>query len=439
MARWLAVVSMTDDDLPVFGRARGEVPCPETGHNGHSLNGGALVTVRLGDAQAETDRDKDVRGPDTASGGAASRWASELARALLDVQRALGSRTVADRPPLFGDGDAVDLLQRDFPRTPWLVTGLITRGGITTIGAEPKVSKTWLATEIAIAVATGTKVCGEFFAEHGVVAYYYAEDTDKQVRNRVRALLAGRGDARIERGRLHLRPRGRFMDITKDDDLALIIASCRAIGQIDLLVLDPLRDVSSAAEDSSDEISRVMRRLRLIAELLSCTVAIVHHAGKSSVDSAKRRPGQRLRGSGAIHGSTDSGIYLASIPGEPPAKFRIVVDSEVKGARSGGQFTLELAIDDDGNGEAVKAAWAVSRAAAADAGHARDDQDDHAVFSRVRDLAIAGKRLTRRQLRAVCGIPEGRTRHAIERLLAADRLALQDLPEGKGIVCVGAR
>lgn len=187
-----------------------------------------------------------------------------------------------------------------------------------------------------MAVATGSKAFGEFYTEHGVAAYFFAEDLPRQARNRVRALLAGRGDMRIERGRLYLRPRGMFLDITKNDDLAWLIASCRRLGKLDLLVLDPLRDISSAAEDKSDEMSPVMRRLRLVAEMLGCTVVVVHHTGKLSAHTAKRRPGQRLRGSSAIHGSIDSGIYLADTAGDGIAKFTNTVDSEVKGARSGG-------------------------------------------------------------------------------------------------------
>lgn len=56
------------------------------------------------------------------------------------------------------------------------------------IGGLPKAAtKTWLGTEIAVAVATGTKVCGEFFAERGTVAYCYAENMQRQIRNRLRA------------------------------------------------------------------------------------------------------------------------------------------------------------------------------------------------------------------------------------------------------------
>ncbi len=321
-------------------------------------------------ARVEAARLRATRGPKGDSNTPPDPvWEKELAAALADVRALRGALTTASaRPPMFEGCDAVDLLQREFEQAPWLIEGLITRGGITTIGGEPKTAKTWLGTELAIAVATGTPVCGEFRAERGAAAYFFAEDQAVQVRNRIRSLLAGAASLplgersrNLSAGRLHVRPRGMFLDITIDDDLAWIVASCRRLGAIDLLVLDPLRDISSAAEDKSDEVSRIMRSLRLIGELLNCTLVIIHHTSKASVDTKGRRPGQRLRGSGAIHGSTDSGIYLGDLSGNGSSRFRNVVDSEIKGARSAGRFFLELEVEDDEQGEAIKASWSVTR------------------------------------------------------------------------------
>jgi len=357
-----------------------------------------------------------------------SAFALALEVALADIGKALGSSSkAAERDPLFRDAAA--LLGESFPDASWLVTGLITRGGIVMIGAEPKSVKTWLALEIALAVATGTKVCGEFYAVHGRAAYIFAEDQPRQVRNRLRALEKGAG-RQLEAGRLHVQPRGAFLDVTKDQDLAWIVASCRKFGAIDLLVLDPLRDISSAAEDKSDEMSVVMRRLRLLAELLTCTVAVVHHAGKASVDTAKRRPGQRLRGSGAIHGSTDSGIYLGDLDGDGSQTFTNVVDSEIKGARSAGRFTLELGIVDDDQGEAVDARWKVSRdvkaTAKVTAKATADQGDDDKVYAFVAALVSRGEHPTRRALRLHDERPvaEKKVTAAVDRMLDSGRLRL---------------
>ncbi len=357
-------------------------------------------------------------------------FAAELAAALADVKRALGAQNQAEREPLFYP--AAELFKREYPPTSWLVKGLATRGGLVMIGGEPKTLKTWIASAIAVAVSSGTKVCGEFQAAAGAVAYFYAEDLDRQVRNRLRAELAGANLDESALANLYLRPRGKFIDVTKEEDLAWIIASCRRLGKLDLLVLDPLRDISSGEEDKSDSMRDVMRRLRLLGELLGgCTIAVVHHTAKVSENTSKRRPGQRLRGSSAIHGSVDSGIYFSDLDGDGSNMFRNVVDSEIKGARSAGRFELSLAIEDDDNGEAIRATWSVSRdGGRQSAKAAKATADDDAVFRFVRELATKGEHLSARGLRGHDGrpIPEKRFNAALDRLLDEGRLVRgQDL------------
>jgi hypothetical protein len=276
--------------------------------------------------------------------------------ALAEIKTTLGTTKVSKPTPLFRV-DATELLGKTFAEPQWLVTKLITRGGVAIIGGPPKIArKTWLATEIAVAVATGSKVCGEFYAAAGRVAYFYAEDTERQVHNRLRALLEGAG-RRLAPGHLHPQPAGEFLDVRCDDDLARIVASARMLGQLDLLVLDPLRDLHSGEEDKSDSMREVMRRLRLLAHLLGCTVLVVHHSAKPNDATAKRSGGQQLRGSGAIHASVSAGIYMLECGGDGASTFANTIESEVKGARAAGRFTLTLEIEDDDEGEAVRAVW----------------------------------------------------------------------------------
>lgn len=295
------------------------------------------------------------------TGVKADPWTDELAAALADVKGKLDAATVGTRAPLFGD-DAADLICETFPPAQWQVTGLVARGGTTVTAGEPKAAiKTWLLLEAAIAIATGTKMCGEFFAERGRVAFFFAEDQRQSIRNRVRALLAGAGRS-LERGRLHLQGRGQFIDVLRDDDLAWVVASVRRFGKIDLLVLDPLRDIHSGEEDKSDAMRDVMRRLRALAEILGCTVWISHHAAKQTKDTSKRRIGQGMRGSSAIHGSVDNGMYIEPREGDGTNVFSARVSSQVKSARSVPPFDLRLTIEDDANGEAIRATWLYSRA-----------------------------------------------------------------------------
>ncbi|HEX4355624.1 MAG TPA: AAA family ATPase [Polyangiales bacterium] len=380
-----------------------------------------LVSETIGELQRIEARSK-AQAPEL------DPWQAAFAKALTDVRSLLAVRH--ERKPLFGT-DAVELLGREFDGARWLVTGLVTRGGVVIFGGEPKTAKTWVATELAVAVATGTKTFGEFYAEHGRCAYFYAEDLDVQVRNRVRALLAG-ADRRLEAGRLHLQPRGTFIDVLVDDDLAWLVASVRQIGSVDVLVLDPLRDVHSGEEDKSDAMRNVMRRLRALAELLSCTVAVVHHAVKSTKDNAGRRPGQNLRGSSAIHGAMDCGLFVTEPDGNGTNVFTATVTSQVKGARSAGTFELELRVTDDGAGEAEKAEWTFTKGepkqSAKTAKQAEADDDDQKTLAFVRQLHDRGVHLPRTTLRRhdERPVPEKRLERALDRLMDAAQICLRN-------------
>lgn len=365
----------------------------------------------------------------TETGIHADPWQQELAKAREDVDRVIGSYALHERRPLFGV-DAVDLLKTEFPPAPWLITGLVTKGGTTVAAGEPKAGiKTWMLIEIAVAIATGSKAFGEFYAEAGRVAVFFAEDQAQSVRNRVRATLAG-GERSLSPGRLLLQPRGEFIDLLKDDDLAWLIASARRLGKLDLLVLDPLRDVHSGEEDKSDSMRDVMRRIRLLGEILACTIAVSHHVPKATKDNATRRPGQNLRGSSAIHGSIDSGLYVHPGDGDGVANFTAGIVSQVKNARGAGSFGLELAITDDANGEAVRATWVHSTESPEqpkqDARAKQQAEDDRSVVYFIRQLARRDEFHSRRVLRDhdERPIPEKRFRDAIDRLIEAGQLKL---------------
>lgn len=152
----------------------------------------------------------------------------------------------------------------------------------------------------------------------------------------------------------------------------------------------PLRDVHSGEEDKSDSMRDVMRRLRVLGELLGCTVWVSHHMPKANKDTAKRRPGQNLRGSSAIHGSIDSGLYIEPLDGDGTNVFLAQVTSQIKAGRSAGAFDLELAIVDDAGGAAECATWTFARADFRK-GPAKANKDDDAVFAFVRELAMQGE------------------------------------------------
>jgi hypothetical protein len=288
-------------------------------------------------------------------------WDFEQSRALADVRARLGVGTQRARRTKPMGVRGPDLMARTFAKPTWLVQGLITDGGTGVIATLPKSGKTWAGTEIAMAVATGTRAFGEFQCRKARTFYFYAEDDERAVQARLRALATSRAmTSEQATADMSLQPRGEYIDVMADEDIADIVASVRWHGGADLVVLDPLRDIHSGEEDASGDMANVMKRLRVIGELLGCTVLVVHHNTKSP---DRDRPGQNMRGSGAIHGSIDSGIYFGELSGDGVHVLTNEVRTELKSARSAGVFDLTLTIQDGPDGTAERAGWAVSRKA----------------------------------------------------------------------------
>jgi hypothetical protein len=264
-----------------------------------------------------------------------------------------------------------ELVVRRIAETEWLVRRLVPKRAVGSISSEPKIAKTWTAMDIAVSIASGTSAFGKFEVVGTASAFYFfAEDPDGSVKSRGLAIEAGKDIADTSwRKRLTVQGSGRLLDLTDANQVCVLIASAwraaeRGGAPLGLVVLDPLRDVHTAKEDSSDAMTPVMHMLRAMRDILGCTIMFVHHSAKTSTENKDRkRGGQKMRGSSAIHGALDFGIYMDDPRGDRETTFINRVESELKSARGAGKFDLTLSIVDDANDVAVKATHAVSECA----------------------------------------------------------------------------
>ena len=295
-------------------------------------------------------------------------WTRAVAKARTDLEVAMGRRQESAGPIDFVDAET--LLETEYGPTPWLVDGICTEQAVMVIGGEPKTAKTWAALELAIAVATDTTFVGEFKVRHadGRGAFLFlCEDNPRSVQNRLRSMIKGRGPVLAGWGqRLAVKTLGSM----RIDDVAALARYVATVRQSEirpaLVVFDPLRDLHQNNEDSSTEMAGVYKALRALRTVLECAVVFVHHAGKATADGEKRRGGQKLRGSSALHGAVDAGLYLTSPTREREEDKRkttmsAMVESEVKAASGAGDFGLSLEVFDDANREAIRAQWVFAR------------------------------------------------------------------------------
>ncbi len=276
--------------------------------------------------------------------------------------------------------------------TDWLIDGLWAGQAVGCIGGTPKAGKTWLALEMAVAVASGRPCLGRFpVPKRGPVLLYCAEDGPSAVRQRVEGLARARG---VEFARLAvgwLEADGlRLDDPRHQRRLAMTVAQV----QPRLVILDPLVRLHRGDENSAGDIAEVLGFLRTLQRQYATAVVLVHHVRKSGAS----QPGQALRGSGDLHAWGDSNLYLLRRDGRP------TLIAEHRGHRAPDPIAVRL----DGD---------PPRLVVDDLPDAQPSTLDDRVLA-----ALADGPLTRTALRDALGVRNETLGAALDRLVDARRL-----------------
>ncbi len=187
----------------------------------------------------------------------------------------------------------------------WLVEGLWPERGVGIVGGEPKAFKTFIALEIAVAVASGAPALRKFAVSRpGPVFLHQAEDPPHVVRMRLDAITRVAG---VDLGTipLYVSTAQRLRLDLEDDRQAL--AARLATLQPRLVVLDPLIRLHRIDENAVQDVARILGYLREFERQIETAILVVHHAKKAT--SVRMRGGQALRGSSELHAWGDSTLY----------------------------------------------------------------------------------------------------------------------------------
>ena len=263
------------------------------------------------------------------------------------------------------------------PAQQWMVEALWSEQGVGIVGGEPKCGKSFLALDLAVAVAAGVPCLRRFRpSASGTVLLFAAEDAGHIVRHRLEG-IASAADTRFE-----------------ELDIAVIdVPTLRLDHRLDrqrlqetverirprLLVLDPLVRLHGVDENAVADVAPILGFLRELQRRFETAVLIVHHARKSGA----ARPGQALRGSSELHAWGDSNLYLRR------RDRQIVMTVEHRAAPGLNDIEIELA--DHGHGPALRLRQPVADEAA---------PEPHTPEQRIVEiLAEAQMPLSQRQIR----------------------------------------
>jgi hypothetical protein len=225
-----------------------------------------------------------------------------------------------------------DLRTATSSTTPWLIDQLWTAQAVGIIGGTPKSYKTWLALEMAVAVASGSACLATYAVPSpGTVLLYAAEDSESALRLRLESLAEHH---RLDLAYLDIRVitiDSLRLDRTADQErLEATIIVHRPV----LLILDPLVRLHAIDENAAGEIAALLGYLRLLQRKTAVAIALVHHARKNI--SANGGAGYSLRGSSDLYAWVDSFLYLRRHHGQ------LMLSAEHRSASGAGPLPLEL-------------------------------------------------------------------------------------------------
>ena len=187
----------------------------------------------------------------------------------------------------------------------WLVTGLWSEQAVGIVGGEPKCCKSFLALDLAVAVAAGVPCLRRFAVPRaGRVLLFAAEDALHIVRRRLEGISAAAGVALANLDIQVITAPTVRLDLDADRrNLAETVARL----QPRLLILDPFVRLHRIDENASGEVAPLLAYLRELQRRHEVAVLVVHHAKKGG---GGVRAGQALRGSSEFHAWGDSNLYL---------------------------------------------------------------------------------------------------------------------------------
>ena len=187
----------------------------------------------------------------------------------------------------------------------WLVTGLWGEQAVGIVGGEPKCCKSFLALDLAVAVASGMPCLRRFSVSRaGRVLLFAAEDAHHIVRRRLEGIASAAGVALADLDIQVITSPVLRLDLDADRrNLAETVARL----QPRLLILDPFVRLHRIDENASGEVAPLLAFLRELQRRHGMAVLVVHHARKGA---GGVRAGQALRGSSEFHAWGDSNLYL---------------------------------------------------------------------------------------------------------------------------------
>ena len=186
----------------------------------------------------------------------------------------------------------------------WIEPGLLPPQGILFVGGEPKVGKSLLVANLALALAAGRDRAGFTVPAARRVLVCQFELPTAQFVARLAVMREAIGAAADNNLLVDTRASGHLLSAPQG--LQHFLSAARA-AQAEVIVLDPLYSAHDQDENDTRSMAALCQSLLRLRDASKAALIVVHHVRKSI---ARGEIGSAFRGSSALHAVGDSYLLL---------------------------------------------------------------------------------------------------------------------------------
>lgn len=264
-------------------------------------------------------------------------------RSIMSLARRKGYRPLVAEfnQSLWALGDISGMLDTEAPPIDWIMQPCMPAGKVILLAGAGGSSKSYLALTLSMQLAI-EQAFGTFVPSKGGKALLMVAEEDKQdVHRRLRAILNARKYTKAQQGLITDRvgivsTRGMDWRLVFHDDAGdlhetervdYLIDELCGLGDVRLLVLDPLVAFNGANENDNMEMARLMFTLDRIAARTGAAVLVLHHVSKGGqITSLNDATQAVVRGASALVDNARATILLTRMPRADAPLYNIAAD-----------------------------------------------------------------------------------------------------------------